>query len=53
MKTWKYLTNEDYHSWIKKINNPSLKWKLISQYRSGRPLLYTAYLKLLSNHLKK
>lgn len=47
-KTWQYLNNEDYHSWIKQIKNLELKWKLISMYRSGRPMLRSSY-----NQLKK
>ena len=52
-KTWQYLNNEDYHSWIKKINNPSLKWKLISMYRSGRPMLVQSYNQLKTKYTIK
>jgi len=43
---WYYLTSEDYRNIIKKINNPSLKYKLFSQYKSKRPMLTESYLKL-------
>ena len=43
---WYYLTSEDYKNIIKKIKNPSLKYKLFSQYKSRRPMLKDAYLKL-------
>jgi len=40
---WYYLNSEDYKNIIKKISNPSLKYKLYSQYKSRRPMLKTAY----------
>ncbi len=43
---WYYLTPEDYQTIIKPIKNPTLKYKLYSQYVSRRPMLKTAYLKL-------
>lgn len=43
---WYYLKPDDYQNIIKKINNPSLKYKLYSQYISRRPMLKESYLKL-------
>lgn len=51
-KTWHYLTREDYEELIKPLpRNSTLKYKLLSQYKSRIPMLFTAYqqLKLKSN----
>lgn len=46
-KTWHYLTREDYEEMIKPLpRNSTLKYKLLSQYKSRIPLLKKSYIKL-------